>query len=46
MREIAQVICAALSDDFEAEREALQARTRALADAHPLYPQLSRTQTV
>jgi len=41
MREIAQVICAALGDDFESERESLRARTRALAEAHPLYPQLS-----
>ena len=41
MREIARVICAALSDDYEAERDALRARTRALTDAHPLYPQLS-----
>jgi glycine hydroxymethyltransferase len=41
MREIAKVICTALSGDFEAEREALKARTKALADAHPLYPELS-----
>ena len=41
MREIARVICTALSDAYEGEREALQARTRALAEAHPLYPQLS-----
>ena len=41
MREIARVICAALSDSYESERESLQARTRALAEAHPLYPQLS-----
>ena len=41
MREIARVICAALSDSYEGEREALRARTRALVDAHPLYPQLS-----
>jgi glycine hydroxymethyltransferase len=41
MREVAGVICTALSDDYEGEREALQARTRALAEAHPLYPQLS-----
>ena len=41
MREIAKVICIALSGDFEAEREALKARTKALADAHPLYPELS-----
>jgi len=41
MREIAQVICAALSDDFESERDSLMARTKALADAHPLYPRLT-----
>ena len=41
MREIARVICAALSDAYDDEREELRARTRALADAHPLYPQLS-----
>jgi glycine hydroxymethyltransferase len=41
MREIARVICAALSDSYEAERDELRARTRALAEAHPLYPQLS-----
>ncbi len=41
MREIARVVCAALSDSYESDREALQARTRALVEAHPLYPQLS-----
>jgi len=41
MREIAQVICAALGEDFESERDSLRARTQALVDAHPLYPQLS-----
>ncbi|HET6831517.1 MAG TPA: serine hydroxymethyltransferase [Solirubrobacterales bacterium] len=41
MREIARVICAALSDSYEDERDDLRARTRALAEAHPLYPQLS-----
>jgi glycine hydroxymethyltransferase len=41
MREIARVICAALSDSFEDERESLRARTGALVEAHPLYPQLS-----
>ena len=41
MREIAQVICAALGEGYEGERESLRARTRALAEAHPLYPQLS-----
>ncbi len=41
MREIARVICTTLSDSFEDERESLRARTGALAEAHPLYPQLS-----
>ncbi|MCL4286955.1 MAG: serine hydroxymethyltransferase [Thermoleophilia bacterium] len=41
MREIARVICAALSDAYDDDREGLRERTRALADAHPLYPQLS-----
>jgi glycine hydroxymethyltransferase len=40
MREIAQVICAALSDRFDSERDALLERSRALMDHHPLYPQL------
>src|SRR5215213_2552039 len=40
MREIAQVICTALSDRFEGEREALSHRTAALMERHPLYPQL------
>nr|MBA2521989.1 serine hydroxymethyltransferase [Solirubrobacterales bacterium] len=42
MREIAAVICTALSDDFESAREDLEARTRALVDSHPLYPQLAQ----
>ncbi|MFL5870491.1 MAG: serine hydroxymethyltransferase [Solirubrobacterales bacterium] len=41
MREIAQVIAAALSDRFDAEREALGERTRSLIDRYPLYPQLT-----
>jgi glycine hydroxymethyltransferase len=41
MREIARVICVALSDRFESEREALLERTRALMERYPLYPQLS-----
>ena len=41
MREIAQVICGALGEDFESEREALATRTRTLVEAHPLYPQLT-----
>ena len=41
MAEIASVIVLALGSDFEAEREALSARTGVLMDRHPLYPQLS-----
>jgi glycine hydroxymethyltransferase len=43
MAEIASVITLALGPDFEAEREALSARTGVLMDRHPLYPQLSPT---
>ena len=42
MREIAEVIAVALSDDFESQKDALSERTRALMDRYPLYPQLSR----
>jgi glycine hydroxymethyltransferase len=41
MEEIAAVIAAALTGDFEAEKEGLAARTGALMDRFPLYPQLS-----
>jgi glycine hydroxymethyltransferase len=41
MREIAQVIAAALSDRFDSEREALSERTRSLMERYPLYPQLT-----
>jgi glycine hydroxymethyltransferase len=42
LREIAAVIAAALTaEDFEAERDALMDRSRALMDRHPLYPQLA-----
>jgi glycine hydroxymethyltransferase len=41
LREIAKVIVAALSDDFEAQKESLLERTRALMERYPLYPQLS-----
>lgn len=41
MAEIADVIAVALSDRFEVERDALGERTRALAERHPLYSQLS-----
>ncbi len=37
----AAVIAAALTGDFDAERDALAERTRALMDRYPLYPQLS-----
>ncbi len=43
MREIAQVICVALSDRFDAERESLLERSQALMERFPLYPQLSAT---
>ncbi len=46
MREIAQVIAAALSDRFDAEREALGERTRSLMERYPLYPQLSTAAAV
>jgi len=41
MGEIAEVISAALSERFDAEREALRERTGALMERFPLYPQLS-----
>jgi glycine hydroxymethyltransferase len=41
LREIAQVICIALSDRFEAEKDALLERSRALMERYPLYPQLT-----
>ena len=41
MREIASVISIALSDRFESERESLRARTGALMERYPLYPQLA-----
>jgi glycine hydroxymethyltransferase len=41
MREIAEVISVALSDRFDAERDTLSERSRALMDRYPLYPQLS-----
>ncbi|MFI5027552.1 MAG: serine hydroxymethyltransferase [Solirubrobacterales bacterium] len=41
MREIAAVICVALSADFEPQKEVLSERTRALLERYPLYSQLS-----
>jgi glycine hydroxymethyltransferase len=40
MREIARLICAALSERFDSERNWLLERARALTEQHPLYPQL------
>jgi glycine hydroxymethyltransferase len=41
MTEIASVIATALSEDFEAQKDALGERTRTLMERYPLYPQLS-----
>jgi len=42
LREVAAVIAAALTPaDFEAEKDALLERSRALMERYPLYPQLS-----
>jgi glycine hydroxymethyltransferase len=41
MAEIAAVIATALGDGFESEKDSLAARTAALMDRHPLYPQLT-----
>ena len=43
LREVAQVICVALSDRFEDERESLAQRTQELMRSYPLYPQLAAT---
>jgi glycine hydroxymethyltransferase len=41
LSEIAEVVTIALSDRFEAERDALRERTGALMERYPLYPQLT-----
>jgi glycine hydroxymethyltransferase len=41
LREIAQVIAGALSDDFDSQKDALLERSRALMAKYPLYPELS-----
>jgi glycine hydroxymethyltransferase len=41
LREIARIISAALSDRFDAERDELLERSRALMERYPLYPELS-----
>jgi glycine hydroxymethyltransferase len=43
LREVARIIIAALSDRFDAERDELLDRSRALMERYPLYPQLSAT---
>jgi glycine hydroxymethyltransferase len=43
MREIADLISIALSDRFGLEQDELLARSRALMERYPLYPQLSPT---
>jgi glycine hydroxymethyltransferase len=41
MEEIAGVVATALSGDFDAQKDTLSERTRALMERYPLYPQLS-----
>ncbi len=41
LREVADVVCIALSDRFEGERDSLHERTAALMERYPLYEQLS-----
>jgi glycine hydroxymethyltransferase len=43
LRDVAQVVVAALSDRFDAERDELLERSRALMERYPLYPELSPT---
>jgi glycine hydroxymethyltransferase len=46
MREIAEVIAVALTEDFESSKDSLRERTQSLMDRYPLYPQLSASATV
>jgi glycine hydroxymethyltransferase len=46
MREIARVIAAALTGDFDSERDALLERSKVLMERYPLYPQLSAVPSV
>jgi glycine hydroxymethyltransferase len=41
LREVAQVVAAALGPDFDSQKESLLERSRALMERYPLYPQLS-----
>jgi glycine hydroxymethyltransferase len=43
LRDVAQVVVAALSDRFDPERDELLERSRALMERYPLYPELSPT---
>ena len=43
LTEIAGVIAAALSEDFESQKDALADRMKALMDRYPLYPHLVPT---
>jgi glycine hydroxymethyltransferase len=41
LREIAQVVAAALGPDFDSQKDSLLERSRGLMERYPLYPQLS-----
>ncbi len=41
LREVAQVVVGALGGDFDAQRDSLLERSRALMERYPLYPQLA-----
>ena len=41
LQEIARVIVAALSDEFDSQKDSLLERSRTLMERYPLYPQLS-----
>jgi glycine hydroxymethyltransferase len=41
LREVARVIAAALSDEFDSQKDSLLERSRALMERYPLYPQLT-----
>jgi hypothetical protein len=41
MREIAEIVSTALSDDFDAQKDSLGDRSRVLMDRHPLYSHLA-----
>ncbi len=43
LREVGQIVAAALGDDFDSQKDALLDRSKALMEKYPLYPQLSPT---